>query len=177
MGSYTWLSRILLYTYIKYEYVVDPAMTMLKEAFDQVKDQMGPCGIACATCDLGNGTVAETAAKLGQYLGMYSVREWAPMLPGGSDIDFDQLDKNLGWVKTYTRCFGCDRGGGPPDCAIKACAGDRGHEICSQCPDLEGCTKFDWLGDYANQLKEKLKAAEGKTKQELISEAVSDIET
>ena len=26
---------------------------MLKEAFDQVKDQMDPCGIACSTCELG----------------------------------------------------------------------------------------------------------------------------
>lgn len=148
-------------------------LVMLKEALDQVKDQMGPCGIACATCNLGNGTVAETAAKLKQHLQVYGVSAWAPQVPGGSDVDFDQLDKSLDWVQTYTKCFGCEQGGGPPDCAIKVCSKERGYDICSNCPDLEGCAKFDRLGDNALQLKDKLK--EGKTKMEYISDALSNI--
>lgn len=146
---------------------------MLKEAFEQVKDQMGPCGIACANCELGNGTVAETANNLKQKLQAYGVSAWAPQVPGGSNIDFTQLNKALDWVHTYTRCCGCERGGGPPDCAIRTCSKERGYELCSQCPDLEGCTKFDWLQDYAHQLKKKFK--EGKTKKEYLSEALSNI--
>ena len=150
---------------------------MLKEALDQVKNQMGPCGITCATCDLGNGTVAETALKLKQYLQTYGVSQWAPLVPGGSDINFDQLDKSLEWAQTYTRCFGCEQGGGPPDCTIRLCSKERGYELCSQCPDLEECTKFDWLGDYAQKLKDKMKEAKGKSKKEILSEVLSSIES
>ena len=46
---------------------------MLKEAFETVKNQMGPCGIACATCNMGNGTVAETADKLRGFVGEYEL--------------------------------------------------------------------------------------------------------
>lgn len=146
---------------------------MLEEAFSQVKDQMGSCGIACATCNLGNGTVAETAVDLKQKLQAYGVSKWAPQVPGGSDIDFKELEKSLDWVHTYTRCFGCEQGGGPPDCPIRTCAKERGYELCSQCPDLQGCTKFDWLKDYAQQLKNKLK--EQKTKEEYVSEAINSM--
>jgi len=149
---------------------------MLKEAFDQVKDQMGPCGIACAACDLGNGTVAETAVKLKQYLQRYGVPSWGSQVPGWSDIDFKKLDGSLDWVQTYTRCFGCEQGGGPPDCAIRACSREKGYELCSQCSELEGCTKFDSLGDYAHQLKAKLKEAKGKSKKEMFSKEISGIE-
>ena len=76
----------------------------------QVRDQMGPCGITCATCDLGNGTVAEIASKLKQYLQMYGISMWAPQVPSGSYVDFSQLDKSLSWVHTYARCFGCEQG-------------------------------------------------------------------
>lgn len=144
---------------------------MTKQAFEELKTQMGPCGIACATCDLGNGTVAETANTLKQQLQMYEVSTWAPQAPGGSEIDFNQLGKSLDWVHTYTRCLGCEQGGGPPDCAIRACAKERGYDICSQCADLEECTKFDFLEDYGQQLKNKLK--EGRTKKEYLSEALS----
>jgi len=143
---------------------------MLKEAFEQVKNQMGPCGNACATCNLGNGTIVETAMKLKKHLRTYGVSIWAPQVPGGSDINFDQLDKSLDWIHTYTKCFGCEQGGGPPDCAIRTCSKERGYDLCSQCPDLNGCTKFGWLGDYAYKLKNKLK--EGKTKKEYLSEAI-----
>lgn len=147
---------------------------MLKEAFERVKNQIGPCGITCATCELGNGNVAETAMKLKQNLQTFEVSLWAPQVPDGSDINFDQLNKSLDWIYNYTRCLGCEQGGGPPDCPIRSCAKKRGYELCSQCPDLEGCTKFDWLKDYAPQLKNKLR--EGKTKKEYLSESLSNIE-
>jgi len=147
-------------------------ISMLKEAFEGVKDQMGPCGITCATCSLGNGTVAETAQKLQEYLKMYGVPSWAPAVPGGADVDFDRLDKALNWVLTYTRCLGCEQGGGPPDCAIRTCSREKGYELCSECPDLEGCDKFDWLGD-PKSLKDRLRRSKGKSKKEIIEEAIS----
>lgn len=147
---------------------------MLKEAFEIVKSQIGPCGITCATCDLGNGTVAETAQKLREYLKMYGVQSWAPTVPGGTDLDFSGLEKALNWVQTYTRCLGCEQGGGPPDCTIRTCSREKGYELCSECTDLEGCEKFSWLGD-PEPLKERLRRSKGKTKQEIIEEAISSM--
>lgn len=149
---------------------------MLKEAFDQVKDQMGPCGIVCAACDLGNGTVAETALKLLEYLKMYAVSSWAPAVPGGGDVDFDRLDQALNWVQTYTRCFGCGQGGGPPDCAIRNCSKERGYELCSECPDLEGCDKFDWL-QKPDYFKDNLRKSKDKSKQEIIGEVIGKMKS
>ena len=149
---------------------------MKKEAFEAVKDQMGPCGISCALCDLGNGTVAESAEKVKGYLQNYGVSQWAPLVPGGSEVDFDQLCKSLDWVSASVGCLGCEKGGGPPDCTIRKCAGERGHDICSECGDLAGCGKFDWLGDYGGTLREKLQGSKGKSKQELVEEAIADIE-
>ncbi|MFB0543329.1 MAG: DUF3795 domain-containing protein [Candidatus Bathyarchaeia archaeon] len=149
---------------------------MLKEAFERVKDQMGPCGITCVTCKGGNGIIAGAAKKLQGLLQESGIPSIAPTLPGGSEIDFDNLERALTWVQTYTLCPGCEQGGGPPDCAIRICSKERGYVLCSECPDLEGCDKFDWLGDYAEPLKEKLKVSKGRSKQEITEEAISKME-
>jgi hypothetical protein len=146
------------------------------EAFEAVKDQMGPCGISCARCDLGNGTVAESAKKIKDYLQNYGISQWAPLVPGGSEVDFDRLFRSLDWVYSSIGCLGCEKGGGPPDCTIRSCAKERGYDICSECPDLSGCGKFEWLGEYAGALKDKLEGSKGKSKRELVEEAVADIE-
>ena len=150
---------------------------MLKEAFDIVKEQMGPCGITCATCDLGNGTVAEAALNLQNYLNTYGVASWGDQVPGWSDIDFDHFDKYLGWVQKYTRCLGCEQGGGPPDCLIRSCSRQKGYELCSQCSELEECKKFEWLGDYSQILKRTLTENKGKSKKEIISNVVGGIKS
>ncbi|RLI19368.1 hypothetical protein DRO49_00665 [Candidatus Bathyarchaeota archaeon] len=137
---------------------------------EHIKGQMGPCGIICADCDLGNGTVAETARRLKGYLTLYGVEEWARLLPGGDEIDFKALNEALSWLAEYMGCQGCERGGGPPDCPIRLCAREHGYELCSQCPELEDCTKFNWLGEYGDQLRRRLIKARGKSKEELLRE-------
>lgn len=133
---------------------------------------MGPCGIACGTCDIGNGTLAETAAKLRGFIEYYEVPTWAKAIPGGDGIEFDALIRALEWMKGNLLCVGCEEGGGPPKCPIRECASKRGYELCSQCPDLDPCDKFNWLGD-PESLKERLRRGRGKTKRELIEEALS----
>ena len=51
---------------------------MQEEAFEKVKLQVGPCGITCGTCPLGNGTIAETSKKTLEYVNGYGIKEWAP---------------------------------------------------------------------------------------------------
>lgn len=136
---------------------------------------MGPCGISCGDCVLGNGTVAETAEKLKQFIQMYGVAEWAPLVPGGSEVDFKGLDQSLDWIQTYTSCPGCEQNGGPPNCSIRSCSREKNFDLCSKCSELEKCENFQWLGEYGEQLKTKLAEGKGKTKRDLISENRSEI--
>jgi hypothetical protein len=147
---------------------------MKEEAFNAVKDQAGPCGIVCGACVLGNGAIAETAAKTKSYITGYGIKEWAPMVPGGAEIDWTETEKTLDWMTKYAGCLGCEKGGGPPDCAIRLCANEKGFQLCSQCGELDDCGKFEWLGGYAATLKDTLSQNKGKTKEELITEALKD---
>jgi hypothetical protein len=63
-------------------------------------------------------------------------------------VDFDELFKSLSWISTYTSCFGCEESGGSLDYLISRCAREKIHEICSECQEVEGCDRFQWLGEY-----------------------------
>ncbi len=127
------------------------------EPSNPTQDQFGPCGILCSTCPLGSGAVAESACLIRKHITDCQIPMWSPFVPGGEAIDWAAVDKALDWMTTYTRCAGCRNGGGPPDCAIRICAHERGYELCSFCGDLEGCTRFEWMGEYGKVVKEKLK--------------------
>ena len=148
---------------------------MQEEAFNTVKDQVGPCGITCGTCVLGNGTIAETAEKTKSYIAGYGIKEWAPLVSSGAEIDWAETEKTLEWMTKYANCQGCEKGGGPPDCTIRSCANEKGIQLCSRCSELDGCKKFDWLGDYSVSLKQILKENKGKTKEEHIAEALKSL--
>jgi len=148
---------------------------MQEEAFNIVKDQAGPYGITCGTCVLGNGTIAETAGKTKSYIAGYGIKEWAPMVPGGAEIYWAMTEKTLEWMTKYANCRGCENGGGPPDYAIRLCANEKGIQLCSQCGELDGCKKFDWLDDYATVLKQTLRDNKSKTKEEYIADALKGL--
>ncbi len=139
-----------------------------------VKDQVAPCGITCGTCDLGNGTVAETAKRTIELINSIGIKEWAPATPGGAELDWEATEKTLGWMTKYAHCAGCEMGGGPPDCAIRTCANEKGYGLCNECDELDGCTKFDWLGDYSKVLKENLEGYRGMSKEEILAEALPE---
>ncbi|MBN2334509.1 DUF3795 domain-containing protein [Candidatus Bathyarchaeota archaeon] len=145
---------------------------MQEKAYEAVKDQAGPCGITCGSCVLGNGTIAETAGKAKTYIQGYGIKEWAPMVPGGAELNWEETEKALDWMSKNSYCPGCEKGGGPPDCSIRACANEKSIELCSQCDELEGCGKYDWLGGHAAVLKQTLKENKGKTKEQFIADAL-----
>ena len=137
-----------------------------------VKKQVGPCGITCGTCDLGNGTAAETAKRTIELINSIGIKEWAPVTPGGAELDWEATEKTLGWMTKYAYCAGCERGGGPPDCAIRACANKRDYSLCNKCEELTECTKFDWLGDYSKVLKGNLEGYRGMPKEEIVKKVI-----
>lgn len=147
---------------------------MKEEAYNNVKDQAGPCGITCGTCVLGNGTIAETAEKIKEHITGYGMKEWAPMVPGGNDINWIETEKTLDWMSQYATCDGCGKGGGPPDCGIRSCATDNDYQLCSQCKELDDCNKFDFLQDYAKTIKNNLNESMGLSKKEYIEKQLAN---
>ena len=133
--------------------------------------QVGPCGIACGTCFLGNGTMAKTMERAINYINISGIKEWSLLVPGGTEINWIETEKSLSWMQKYAYCAGCENGGGPPDCAIRSCATGKGYDLCNKCSELDTCTKFNWLGDMEG-LKEKLRKNKGKTKLEIAQEAL-----
>jgi len=99
---------------------------------------------------------------------MIGIKEWAPLVPEGKDLNWDDTEKTLNWMTKYAYCAGCEQGGGPPNCAIRICAKEKTYDLCNICSELDDCTKFDWLGEHGVTLKQKLKANIGKSKQELL---------
>ncbi len=131
---------------------------MLPESYAIVNGQIAPCGLHCERCNLGNGSVAESAIILANHLKQYDVASWASQVPGGSEIDFKMLDQSLAWVSKSINCPGCIKGGGNPDCPIRICSKERGLSSCGQCSGLADCDKFDWLGEGGKGLKIELGA-------------------
>ncbi|MEE9509476.1 MAG: DUF3795 domain-containing protein [Candidatus Bathyarchaeia archaeon] len=148
---------------------------MKEEAYNNVKDQAGPCGITCGTCVLGNGTIAETAEKTKEHITGYGIKEWAPMVPGGKDINWIETEKTMDWMSQYATCAGCEKGGGPPDCGIRSCATEKGFQLCNECSELADCNKFDWLQDYAKTLKTNLNESKGLSKKEYIEKQLAKV--
>ena len=142
----------------------------MESPFD-VKNQVGPCGITCKTCFLGNGSVANSAKTTLDYINMIGIKEWAPLVPEGADLNWEETEKTLNWMTKYAYCEGCEKGGGPPNCAIRICANEKGYDLCNMCSELDDCTKFDWLGEGAGVIKRNLKDNIGKSKNDLVKQA------
>ncbi len=140
----------------------------MNERLISSKDQAGPCGIVCDACPLGSGAIAEAAGQTKKSISDCEIPTWAPFVPGGEDIDWAAVDRALTWMETYTRCAGCENGGGPPDCTIRICAREKGYDLCSSCEELNECTRFDWLREHGQHIKERLVECRGLSREEYI---------
>lgn len=147
----------------------------MKENQNRTENQAGPCGIVCGACPLGSGAVAESAVQTRKHIAQCQIPAWSPFVPGGKDIDWAAVDRGLNWMEKYACCAGCERDGGPPDCTIRICARERGHELCNSCSDLDSCTKFEWLKEHGEQIKEKLKDNRGLSKEEYVKKMMNQM--
>jgi hypothetical protein len=103
-------------------------------AFENVKSQIGRCGIWCGSCAVGNGTLRQLAIRAAHIIGGYGVDKW-----GATDFDGQEFMRGLRAIQALPICVGCLKGGGDDACAIRPCAADRRVSDCTECPEMKTC--------------------------------------
>jgi hypothetical protein len=88
------------------------------------------CGLYCDLC-AQRARVPDQAATLRGTLSNEGVEYWGPSIPGFRPF-WDFLSR---LCTRDNACPGCRQGGGPPECRIRACARERGIEVCPNCED------------------------------------------
>ena len=113
---------------------------MKSEAFENVKNQIGFCGIWCGSCVVGNGTLRELTKRYEEIVKGYGLVEWAP-----KDFSFEEFAKGIVSIQAIPPCSGCHKGGGRGDCEMRRCALGKGIVDCSECDQPEVCENFETL--------------------------------
>jgi len=98
------------------------------KAFENVKGQIGYCGIWCGSCVVGNGLLRELTKRYGEIIKKYGLKKWAPQ-----DFDFKEFEKGLSSIQNIALCPGCRKGGGKENCEIRACAAEKNIAECIEC--------------------------------------------
>jgi hypothetical protein len=88
------------------------------------------CGLHCDLCGARARTPVRAEA-LHQSMYDEGWPFWGAGIPG-----FKEFWEFLESLFVDGGCTGCRAGGGPPHCRIRACARERGLDLCSQCPDF-----------------------------------------
>ena len=101
---------------------------MDQSAFENVRQQIGACGIWCGSCAVGNGSLRLASQRTFEVLESHGIEHWAP-----PELDYQALAKGLSTVSDISTCPGCRQGGGRAGCEMKACSAERGLSECSEC--------------------------------------------
>ncbi len=146
----------------------------MTEGFENVKNQIGFCGIWCGSCLGGNGAVQELTRKYEQTIkrSQMALEKWAP-----KEFDFNEFMKGLACIKAMSLCPGCKRGGGNPVCEIRNCALEKNMTNCSQCNGLAECRNFESLEQGNPKMKEELRKIENADQKEAIERWMSELKT
>jgi len=110
------------------------------KAFENVKDQVGFCGIWCGSCVVGNGALRELTKRYEKVIKDYGLEGWAP-----KNFDFKEFLKGLASIQNMPLCPGCRKGGGRDNCEMKTCASDKGIADCNECNQPETCKHRETL--------------------------------
>ncbi len=141
-------------------------------AFENVKDQIGYCGIWCGSCIVGNGTLREMTEKYKNLTETYDLKDWGP-----KDIDFAQFYKWLESIQKMDLCAGCRKGGGRDNCEMRRCAKEKDLDNCTLCEEFERCSNTEML----NHMRSGALAAglyvlsKGENKKEFIKQKYSEL--
>jgi hypothetical protein len=115
------------------------AMSKTKN-YDNVKDQIGHCGIWCGSCVAGNGVLQELTKRYDEIITNYDLEQWAP-----KDFDFKEFAKGLKSIQNMPLCPGCLKGGGRDDCELRACVINKDIADCSECDRPDQCENMELL--------------------------------
>jgi hypothetical protein len=110
------------------------------KAFENVRRQIGFCGLWCGSCIVGNGTLRELTRRYRELLAVYSLQEWGPQ-----DFDYNELLKGLESIESIPLCSGCLRGGGRENCEMRACAESKRITGCYTCREIGVCKHLEPL--------------------------------
>lgn len=113
---------------------------MKAESFENVKDQIGSCGIWCGSCVVGNGVLRELTGRYEEVIRAYGLQEWGP-----KEFDFKEFMKGLRSIQEMPLCQGCRKGDGKPNCEIRACASSKKINDCSECDQPSACKNSEAL--------------------------------
>lgn len=142
--------------------------------FENVKNQIGFCGIWCGSCLGGNGAVQELTRHYEQITkrGQSALEKWAP-----KEFKFNEFMKGLACIQAMSPCPGCRKGGGDSNCKIRICALSKGVLNCSQCNQLTACNNFEELGKNHPKIKEDLVEIKNKGQAALIEKWTGELKT
>jgi hypothetical protein len=140
--------------------------------FQNVKNQIGFCGIWCGSCSAGNGAMIELTKKYDDLVDKYRLEKWVP-----KDFDFKEFKKGLGSIQTMSLCPGCQKNGGPPACKIRTCAVKKGIVNCSQCETLTECSNFQDIEKSHPKIRQGLKEMKNASQNELINKWTDELKT
>ena len=113
---------------------------MKPRPFDNVKNQIGFCGIWCGSCPAGNGAIVELTGKYEEIVKENQLEKWAP-----KDFDFKEFMKGLASIQTMPLCRGCLKGDGRPNCEMRVCASNKKINDCSECDQPTACKNLKTL--------------------------------
>jgi hypothetical protein len=111
--------------------------------FDNVRDQIGRCGLWCGSCGVGNGALALVAKRLLEIYDGYDVSAWGP-----KDFDVEEFRKGLRSLSAMEGCRGCLEGGGNPECKMRPCAESKSIGDCTECEEQADCPNRKILDHY-----------------------------
>ena len=113
----------------------------MRDAFENVKGQIGSCGIWCGSCAVGNGSLRELTERLEAVLDSHGAQHWAP-----AEMNYPAFSSGLDAIAGAASCVGCRQGGGRDDCSLRVCSAERDAADCSDCVDFAVCPNSELLG-------------------------------
>lgn len=140
--------------------------------FQNVRNQIGFCGIWCGSCPAGNGAIIELTRRYEELVKNCNLEKWVP-----KDFDFKEFAKGLASIQRVPLCSGCKKGGGSSTCKIRICALKKGVTNCSQCSQLIECRNFDQLEKDYPKIKEDLIKIKDADQKDLIEKWISESKT
>jgi len=145
---------------------------MTGKPFENVKNQIGFCGIWCGSCAGGNGVSIELTKRYEEFVKKGNLEKWAP-----KTFDFKEFMKGLASIQNVHPCPGCLKGGGNPTCKVRICASKKSIVSCGQCDQLMICKNFEDLEKHYPKIKDDLTKTKGTSRQELIEKWINELKS